>query len=85
MISLPELASWWPILQKLTLFVPEDIYNGLHRQVGKGKISHFVSEKVRPYLLPEKTGSMDAFHGLLKKHAKTVSTALVSPLTCVPR
>lgn len=60
-------------MQKLTLFVPDDIYNGLHRQVGKGKISHFVSEKVRPWLIPEKTGSVDAFHGLLKKHAKAVS------------
>lgn len=60
-------------MQKLTLFVPDDIYHGLHRQVGKGKISHFVSEKVRPYLVPEKTGAMDDFHGLLKKHAKPVS------------
>jgi len=60
-------------MQKLTLFVPDDIYNGLHRQIGKGKISQFVSEKVRPYLRPEKAGALSSFHGLLKQHAKPVS------------
>ena len=60
-------------MQKLTLFVPDDIYNGLHRQVGKGKISYFVSDKVRPYLRPEKTGTVANFHGLLNKHATPVS------------
>ncbi|MFM9969513.1 MAG: hypothetical protein ACKVQK_14085 [Burkholderiales bacterium] len=60
-------------MQKLTLLVPDDIYEGLHRQIGKGKISHFVSEKVRPYLLPAKTGTVDSFHGLFKDHAKKVS------------
>ena len=60
-------------MQKLTLFVPDDIYDALHRQVGKGKISHFVSEKVRPYLRPKKVGTVDGFHGLLKGFAKAVS------------
>jgi len=60
-------------MQKLTLFVPDDIYNGLHRQIGKGRISQFVSDKVRPYLRPEKSGTLDGFHGLLKSHAKAVS------------
>ena len=60
-------------MQKLTLSVPDDIYDRLHRQVGKGRISQFVSEKVRPYLVREKTGAMDDFHGLLKKHARPFS------------
>ena len=60
-------------MQKLTLLVPDDIYEGLHRQVGKGKISHFVSEKVRPYLRPAKSGDVGSFHGFFKDHAKTVT------------
>lgn len=62
-------------MQKLTLSVPDDIYEGLHRQVGKGQISHFVSEKVRPWLVPAKTGKVDDFIGCLKKYAKPVTPA----------
>ncbi len=62
-------------MQKLTLSVPDDIYEGLHRQVGKGQISHFVSEKVRPYLMPAKTGKVDDFIGCLKQYAKPVTPA----------
>lgn len=57
-------------MQKLTLLVPDDIYEGLHRQVGKGQISRFVSEKVRPYLKPAKTGKPSDFFGSLKQYAK---------------
>ena len=32
-----------------------------------------MSEKVRPYLRPAKSGDVDGFHGLLKDHAKTVT------------
>ena len=57
-------------MQKLTLSVPDDIYESLHRQVGKGNISHFVSEKVRPYLMPAKTGKISDAFGILKQYAK---------------
>ena len=57
-------------MQKLTLLVPDDIYEGLHRQVGKGQISRFVSEKVRPYLKPAKTGKPEDFFGCLKHLAR---------------
>ena len=60
-------------MQKLTLLVPDDIYEGLHRQVGKGQISHFVSEKVRPYLTPAKTGKPEDFFGSLKHLARPVT------------
>ena len=60
-------------MQKLTLLVPDDIYEGLHRQVGKGQISHFVSEKVRPYLLPAKTGKIDDAYGMLRHRARAVT------------
>ena len=64
-------------MQKLTLSVPDDIYEGLHRQVGKGHISHFVSEKVRPWLMPAKTGKIDDAFGVLKHLAKPVTPAQI--------
>ena len=59
-------------MQKLTLFVADDLYEALHRQVGKGKISHFVSEKMRPYLKPAKTGSVADVFGCLRQYARPV-------------
>ena len=64
-------------MQKLTLSVPDDIYESLHRQVGKGNISHFVSEKVRPYLIPAKTGKADDFIGCLKQYSKPGTPAQI--------
>lgn len=60
-------------MQKLTLLVEDDLYEALHRQVGRGKISHFVSEKVRPYLKSAKTGKPEDFFGCLKKYARPVT------------
>ena len=64
-------------MQKLTLLVPDDIYEGLHRQVGKGRISQFVSGKVRPYLKPAKTGKPEDFFGCLKHLARAVTPEAV--------
>ncbi len=64
-------------MQKLTLSVPDDIYESLHRQVGKGNISHFVSEKVRPYLIPAKTGKINDAFGMLKQYAKPGTPAQI--------
>lgn len=36
--------------RKLTLTVDEAIYEGLHRIVGRGKISQFIEDLVRPYV-----------------------------------
>lgn len=36
--------------KKLTLTVDETIYEGLHRIVGRGKISQFIEDLVRPYV-----------------------------------
>lgn len=36
--------------KKLTLSVDEAIYEGLHRIVGRGKISRFIEDLVRPYV-----------------------------------
>lgn len=36
--------------KKLTITVDEEVYDGLHRIVGPGKISRFVEDLVRPHL-----------------------------------
>jgi predicted CopG family antitoxin len=36
--------------KKLTITVSDDVYEGLHRRVGRRHISHFVEEAVRPHL-----------------------------------
>ena len=36
--------------KKLTITIDEDVYNGLHRIVGRGKISGFIENLVRPHV-----------------------------------
>jgi len=37
--------------KKLTITVDEDVYAGLHKVIGPRKISRFVQEIVRPYVV----------------------------------
>jgi predicted CopG family antitoxin len=37
--------------KKLTITVDEEVYRGLHRVIGPGKISKFVEELVRPHVV----------------------------------
>jgi len=37
--------------KKLTITVEESVYQGLHRVIGRRKISRFIEELVRPYVL----------------------------------
>jgi predicted CopG family antitoxin len=37
--------------KKLTITVDEEVYNGLHKTIGPGKISRFVQEIVRPHVV----------------------------------
>mgnify|MGYP001095598165 CR=1 FL=1 len=39
------------MLKKLTITVSEELYAGLHRQVGRRRISRFLEELARPHLL----------------------------------
>lgn len=39
--------------KKLTITVDEDVYKGLHRVVGRQRISQFIETLVRPHVLPE--------------------------------
>lgn len=36
--------------RKLTITVEEDVYRGLHRVVGRRRISQFIEELVRPHV-----------------------------------
>lgn len=56
-------------MRKLTLLLDDDVYEGLHRTAGKGNIGHFVSEKVRPYLVTKKDGQAAGF-GMLRHLAR---------------
>jgi len=37
--------------KKLTITIDEEVYEGLHRRIGPRKISKFVQELVRPYVV----------------------------------
>ena len=37
--------------KKLTITVDEEVYNGLHKIIGPGKISRFIQEIVRPHVV----------------------------------
>ena len=37
--------------KKLTITVNEEVYEALHKVIGRGKISQFIEESVRPHVL----------------------------------
>lgn len=37
--------------KKLTITLDEEIYEGLHRVIGRGSISQFIAELVRPHVV----------------------------------
>jgi len=39
--------------KKLTITLDEEVYQGLHRVIGPGKISKFVESLVRPHVIEE--------------------------------
>lgn len=39
--------------RKLTITISDDVYRGLYRKVGRGKMSHFIERLVRPYVIDE--------------------------------
>ena len=38
--------------KKLTITIDEQVYEGLYRVVGSGRISQFIEKLVRPHVLP---------------------------------
>ncbi len=39
--------------RKLTITVDDEVYRGLHEKVGRGQISSFIEELVRPHVVDE--------------------------------
>jgi predicted CopG family antitoxin len=39
--------------RKLTITVSDDVYQGLHQKVGRGEISRFIEDLVRPHVVEE--------------------------------
>ena len=39
--------------RKLTITVADDVYRGLHQHVGRGEISRFIENLVRPYVVTD--------------------------------
>ncbi len=39
--------------RKLTITLTDNVYEGLHRVVGRGNISQFIEALVRPHVLPD--------------------------------
>jgi predicted CopG family antitoxin len=39
--------------RKLTITVSEDVYEGLHRTIGRRRISQFIERLARPHVVPE--------------------------------
>ena len=39
------------MVKKLTITVEQDVYQGLHEIIGRGKISNFIEDLVRPHVL----------------------------------
>jgi hypothetical protein len=38
--------------KKLTITIASDVYEGLHREIGTGRISAFIEHLVRPHVIP---------------------------------
>jgi hypothetical protein len=39
--------------RKLTITVSEDLYQGLHRRIGRRRISQFIERLARPHVMPD--------------------------------
>ena len=39
--------------RKLTITIADDVYRGLHRHVGRGEISRFIEDLVRPHVVTD--------------------------------
>jgi predicted CopG family antitoxin len=45
--------SEWRVRKKLTITVDEEVYDGLHRVVGRRHISRFLTELARPHVVED--------------------------------
>ncbi len=59
--------------KKLTLTVDERVYKGLHKKIGRGRISQFIEQLVRPHVTTE---DLDAAYEVMSKEEKREQEAL---------
>jgi len=59
--------------KKLTITVDENVYDGLYKVVGPRRISRFIEELVRPYVLHK---DLDAAYRLMAQEEKRETEAL---------
>jgi predicted CopG family antitoxin len=46
------------VQRKLTITIADEVYRGLHEHIGRGEISRFIENLVRPYVV--KTDELEA-------------------------
>lgn len=59
--------------KKLTITVDEQVYEGLYRVVGAGRISQFIERLVRPHVLPHE---LDGAYAQMAQDAERETEAL---------
>lgn len=65
-------------MKKLTLLIDDDVYDGLHRSVGRGHIGRFISDKVRPHLPAANDAQTSSAFGLLAHLAKPATAQAIA-------
>jgi predicted CopG family antitoxin len=59
--------------KKLTISIDEQVYDGLYKVVGKGAISQFIEDLVRPHVIEDE---LDAAYKLMAKDKERETEAL---------
>ena len=59
--------------RKLTITVDEKVYEGLHKRIGAGRISHFIEDLVRPHAIDEE---LDRAYAEMARDERRESEAL---------
>jgi predicted CopG family antitoxin len=60
--------------KKLTISIDEQVYNGLYAVVGKGGISQFIEDLLRPHVIND---GLDAAYKLMAEDEERETEALV--------
>jgi len=65
-------------MKKLTLLIDDDLYEALHKGVGRGNIGRFIADKVRPHLPAANDAAQTSAFGMLATLAKPVTAKLMA-------
>jgi len=68
------------VQKKLTLTIDEQVYEGLHRVVGAGKISRFIEDLVRPHVV--RKGLSEAYREMAADEAREAEALDWAEETC---